>query len=544
MLRLRHCAVMLLAILLLGGCGDRGSVIFKLEAPTNPLLNPVVQPQLVTEYDIRTAAGIVIGVASAVQSSSSSQSSGLLPLGAVMTTGAPVDVYVTALSGGNLLGMARIKDVTIKAGAKASYEAHLRKPLVFVGSSLPVETNPGNATVATQILDPIASTDLARAPMSPPVVAGGMTAGASTWDGRFVVVAQGAMLTAFDTGLGKNAGGAYALPFAPSRIAVAPRDQAIVALGPGNGNDGSLAIISDVAGFVGSPGGAAPKMVAITRTQARTAAFSPDGSKLYVLTGGPTNDPCAPGATNTPNAIYTYGLDGSLMSMTMLTGFASDLTVDPATGTLVVADVSGKQISTIDGGGTHQVLGNLTCPSAVRVVNGTVFAVTSDRDNSQPNAFVLQRVPLKGGAPTATSFVGPSYIIPIQSDPSMNGNIGRALIPVRATSIWAYELAITPDGSRAEFATRAVYNEQGTTFNLSGESCTATFTIKEYGLYAVDIRTGNASYQMRAVLPDNMGRSCVDCKTGLPPPFPQNQVVDCAATAGDRPSGLAATFGQ
>src|SRR6185436_1521346 len=95
------------AALVVMGCGDRGSVTFNLKAPSNPLFNPVAQPELVSEYDIRTSAGTVIGVASAVQSSASGDK-GLLPLGALMPAEAPEDVFVTALSGGNLLGMARI----------------------------------------------------------------------------------------------------------------------------------------------------------------------------------------------------------------------------------------------------------------------------------------------------------------------------------------------------------------------------------------------------------------------------------------------------
>ena len=118
------------------GCADRGSVTFDLTAPDNLLFNPVGQPELVSEYDIRTADGSVIGVASAVQGSGSS-SNGRLPLGALMPIGAPTDVYVTALSGGNLLGMARIKDVTIQGGKKVTYEAPLRKPLVLVGGTMP-----------------------------------------------------------------------------------------------------------------------------------------------------------------------------------------------------------------------------------------------------------------------------------------------------------------------------------------------------------------------------------------------------------------------
>ena len=549
MRRLRAFVGLGVATLAVAGCGDRGSVTFDLTAPPSPLFNPVVQPELVTEYDIRTASGTVIGIASAVQGSGQgggSSGGGLLPLGALMPAGMPEDVYVTALSGGNLLGMARIKDVTIKAGQKATYEAPLRKPLVFVGSALPDETAAGNRTTPVQILDPLTSMDLARAPGSPANLAG-MTAGATTWDGQFLVFAQGTALGAFDNGSGKTVAGSLALSVAPSRLVIAPRDQAIVALNPASGSDGSITIISDVGGFVGSPGSASPKVVPTPGAVARTAAFSPDGSKLYVLTGGMTLDPCAPGAALTANAIDIYALDGTMTGSFALDGFAADLTVDPQSGTIVLADVAGKQLETLDpsSGMPTKLLPNLTCPSAVRVVNGTVYAVTSDRDPNTADAFVLQRVPLKGGSSTATPFGGAFFNIPIDSTPSPNGDVGVATLPVRPTSIDAYELAVTPDGSRAEFATRAVYDEEGTKFTFSQEDCTATFNIVEYGLFAVDLRTGNASYQSRSQLVQTpaMGSMCVDCKFTILGST-EHQYADCPLTAGDRPAGLAASFGQ
>jgi hypothetical protein len=318
-----------------------------------------------------------------------------------------------------------------------------------------------------------------------------------------------------------------------------------VALDPGM--SGSIAIIADVAGFVASPGSAVPKVVAITGAVARTAAFSPDGTKIYVLTGGPMTDPCSPGAMPAANAIQVFGLDGSNSGSFALSGFASDITVDPQTGMIVVADTAGKQISTLDvaTGTTTPLLGSLTCPSAVRVVNGVVFAVTSDRDSGLPNAFILKRIPLKGGAVIATSFDGPHYEIPIDSTPSPNGNIQTATLPVRPVSIQAYELAITPDGSRAQFATRAHYKEVNTKFTFSQEDCTANFDIVEYGLYAVDLRTGNASYAQRSQLVQTPAgdTKCVDCSITI---FgsTQHQYADCASTAGDRAAGLAASFGQ
>jgi hypothetical protein len=326
---------------------------------------------------------------------------------------------------------------------------------------------------------------------------------------------------------------------ARSRIVVAPRDLAIVALDPGTSG---MAIISDVMGFAGSPGGAAPKTVSLGGAVARTATFAPDGSRLYVLTGGRGVDPCAPRATLTTNALQVYTLDGTMTGSFPLSGFASDIAVDPQTGLLVVADVAGKQLVTLDpeSGAITKLLGNLTCPSAVRVVNGTVFAVTSDHDTVQKDGFVLQRVPLKGGAAVATPFRGPSYFIPILSSPSPNGDIGMVIIPVRPVSTDAYELAITPDGSRAEFATRTVYDEQNTTFTLSGEDCTATFNIVEYGLFAVDVRTGNASYEQHSQLVTKGQNGCVVCTA---PPLP-DQHVGCMSSPGDQAVGLAASFGQ
>lgn len=543
---MRHLRLAALGLAMLG-CSDRGAVTFNLQAPSNPLFNPVAQPQLVSEYDIRTMSGSVIGIASAVQDTQSN-TTGLLPLGALMPNMGPTDVVVTALSGSNLLGMARIKDVTIKAGARASYDAALRKPIIFVGSKLPDETDPKNKALAVQILDPIASTDLARAAMNAPSVAGGMTAGAATWDGRFLVLAQGAQIGAFDTGIGANVAGTLTLPFAPARIIGAPRDQAMVALDPGNGTQGSVAIFKDVNGLTGNPAGASPGMVSV-RGMARAAAFSPDGTKLYVLTGAAAQDPCGPGAPTTSNAIISYTLDGTQQNMYTLPSFAADITVDPDSGVIVIADSAARQISTLDPAGAatgtvtpKQLLGNLSCPSAVRVVNGVVFAVTSDHDATQPNSFVLQRVTLASGQSTALSFIGPQYEISTQSDPSGDGNVQANTLQIRPVSLWAYNLALTPDGSRAEFAVRAQYVESGSSFNLLATPCTATFTIVEYGQYAVDIRTGNAAYEMHAQLTQmpSSQTNCIDCAVGfgLPDVF-----FDCPSHPGDRPAGVTAVFG-
>jgi len=537
--------------ILASGCGDRGAVTFSIKVPTNALFNPVAQPELVSEYDLRTASGQVIGIAGAVQGSGLSDT-GLLPLGALSPNAEPEDVFVTALSGLNLVGEARIKDVMVKAGKRQTYEAQLRKPLVFVGAALPPESGGGNHAGPVQIFDPITSVDLARSGgSSPPAVTPGMTAGAVSWDGRFLFAVAGGQLGVFDTGLGTMVGGTLSLPFAPTRVAVAPRDEVLVALAAANGSDGALGLIGNLEGLAANAASGQLQTVPLPGQVARTVAFSNDGKTLYVLTGGTLADPCSPGPPPAHNAIIVVSSTGQVGATYNLPSFASDLAIDRATGALVLADAVGGQIATLDpaqlGGGGNvsptRVLGGLTCPSAVSVVNGVAFVVTSDRDNSQKNAFVVQRLTLSSGQSTALSFAGPSYVIPLVSTGSPNGNIDSINIFVRPGSIEAYELVLTPDGNLAQFATRAHYKEAGTTFALSPQQpCTANFDIVEYGLYTVDVRTGNASYARRSQVVVMGEQVCLTCSTPGSPGM--QDAGSCPPKPGDRPAGLTAAFGQ
>jgi hypothetical protein len=540
---------------LASGCGDRGAVTFSIKAPANDLFNPVAQSEQVTEFDLRTSSGQVIGIAGAVQGSGSGDGDkGLLPLGALMPVG-PEDVFITALSGTNLVGEARIRDVTIKAGKRTTYEAQLRKPLVFVGSALPFESGLGNHATAAQILDPIASVDLTTVGKNPPQVSPGMTSGAVSWDGQYLFNVAGGQLGIFDTGTGANTGGMLALPFAPVRVAVAPRDRVLVALSAAMGSDGQLLLVGDVAGLAKNPAAAQTQTVTLPGQVPRAVAFSNDGNTIYVLTGSYAVDPCGPGTPPAANAIVQVSADGQVGPTYALPGFVSDITVDQSTGLLVLAETTRGQVSTLDpkalgggGNGPQQVLGRLTCPSAVRVVNGVAFVVTSEHDTTQSNAFVVQRITLSNGQSTALPVGGPTYTVPLDSDPSQNGNIEMLKLFVRPGSLEAYELVLTPDGNLATFATRAHYKETGTTFKLSPvQPCTANFDIVEYGLYTVDVRTGNSSYAMRSqVVVSQLSAGnldyCLACSA--PGSGGEQPAATCDSKPGDRPAGLSAAFGQ
>jgi hypothetical protein len=277
-----------------------------------------------------------------------------------------------------------------------------------------------------------------------------------------------------------------------------------------------------------------------------------------VLSGGTTADPCSPGTPQPSNAIFWLDIAGTLQGTFTLPAFVSDLAIDPDDpddGTLILADAGRGQLARLDLTRANPttsatpvsptpLLGNLTCPSAVRLANGVAFAVTADRSADRPDGFVLRRYTLATGQTIEMPFVGPQYLIPIASTPSSDGNIQTVNVPVRPVSICAYDLAITPDGSLAEFATRARYLEQGATFTLSGASCTAVFDIVEYGLYALDLRSGNASYQMHAQVFQQpaSGDACVTCVSS----GGAVQQVACTPNQpqlGDRPAGITAVFG-
>src|SRR5258706_15068857 len=79
----------------------------------------------------------------------------------------------------------------------------------------------------------------------------------------------------------------------------------------------------------------------------RSAAFSPDGQRLYVLTGAGVLDPCD-GATPAANAIHIVGVDGSNQGLWTLPAFAADLAIEPSTGAVLGSLSASNQVASIE----------------------------------------------------------------------------------------------------------------------------------------------------------------------------------------------------
>ncbi len=526
-----------------GACSSRGSVSFQLDQPSVAVYNPV--SARLSEYDLKTADGTPVGVATV-----SADSSGVLPLGPLLVTPKPVDLIMSLFSGSDLVGMARIRDVEILKSQKKIYEAFVRKPLVFVGAALPAETSTFNAITDGQILDfTTTTTDLehpATTGPTTPRMPDGTEAAAVTSDGTLLLAGRKNLLTVYDTGSGDAKD--VLLPFTPVRVVVAPRDLAAVVLDGGDSSGGGLVLFPSLAELHASGAVTAPMSLKLPGVSPRAAVFSADGQILYVLGGGSV-DPCAPGTPPPANNITLVGIDGTIKGVWTLPDFASDIGID-TTGVLISRSVAG-QVSRIVADATvaapsPQKIFDATCPTALHVTNGDVLVVTAGKSTSFDNAFVLKRGPLDGTPPTELAVGAPNY----QTDDTTGGpqptpapNQPVETVTIQPVSIYAYDLAVTPDGSRAVFAARIRYSQSNNPFTVLGAiDCTATLDIVEYGLYMVDTASGNASYQQRSQLvtnPESPDDPCMLCPLDLGEDLP----FYCPSVAGDKAAGLAAIFG-
>ncbi|HZS42324.1 MAG TPA: hypothetical protein VFF06_36085, partial [Polyangia bacterium] len=466
---------------------------------------------------------------------------GTLAIGPLTATAMPRDLVVTVLNGSELLEMARVRDVSIQNGQQLTYTAEVRKPLIFVGATLPIEPGGSKVLSATEILD--GNIDLVHPPAAslqkPVAIPNDVAAGSVTSDGRFFIAGRPNGLSVFDTGRAVMVGD-VALPFQPTRVATSARDVAVAALGA-RGADGAVAIITDVAGLGDAPANVAVAGMGTLRAQLpRAAAFAPDGQKLYVLTGGTdVLDPCdvSPPAANT---VLTVGLDGQVQTTWTLPSFGADLAVDPTSGNVIVALPSANKVAVIDaiaGNGAVEpmTLFPVTCPATIAVSNGQVLAVSGGQDPVfGAGSFDIARFPLAGGSgPPSTVAVSTSVFEQPDGNPGPNFNQVIRLLP---HSLAGYELALTPDGNRAVFGSRTHFLVTGGDLGFGG--CKITFDVVEYGRYDVDLRSGAAAYELRSQLKN--GTCETHCDDGF---FPPTTVQCQMLQSGDRVAGIAAVFG-
>jgi hypothetical protein len=527
-----------LAIVAAGACADRGSVTFQVNQPDILAFNPV--SDRLSQYELETANGALVAVATV----SAMGKEAVLPLGALSLT-APVDMVMSLFSGSQLQGMARIRDVAIVKEQQKVYEANVRKPLIFVGAALPVESQVGNAVGDGQIFDFTNGTVDLEHPGTPapgtPKMPDDTTAAAVTSDGTLLLAGRKERLTVYDTGKGTTVD--VPLTFTPVRVVVAPRDLAVAALDPGDASGGGLALFLDAASLNSMV--VTPVVVKLPGVTPRTALFSKDGQTLYVLSGGDV-DPCDPSGTPpAANSLTLLNLDGQIKQTWTLPDFVSDIALTDD-GTLLLSRSTANQVAKLVPGTetnlpTPSKLFDAVCPTALRFLHGQVVVVTDGPHPNFPGAFTLLRGPADGTTPSQLALGAPTYQVPTETTPPQPGEPSVS-VTISAKSLSAYDMAVSADGLRAVFASRIRYHQTGDAFTILDIDCTADLDAVEYGLYIVDTASGNASYQGRSLAVTRPSRATDACLVCDLAPF-GNLPIGCPSGPGDRAAGLAAIFG-
>jgi hypothetical protein len=525
-----------LAVVTVGACADRGSITFQVNQPDVAVFNPVTSR--LSEYELKTAKGEVVAVATV----NSTSREAVLPLGALPLTAAPVDMVMSLFSGAELQGMARIRGVSVVKEQQTTYEANVRKPLVFVGATLPSEAQVGNAIGDGKILDFTNGTnDLQHptvpGPSTPPIMPEATAAAAVVADGTLLVAGRPNLLTSYDTGNAMSKG--VSLPFTPVKVVAAPLDTAVVALDAGDASGGRLALFRSLAELRGD---AMPTMLTLPGVNPRTAVFASDA--IYVLGGGST-DPCQPGKpAPAANSITVVTPAGEISKTWAMPDFVSDIAAGP-NGVVYLSRATANQVAKLVPAGDMPMTTKLfdaTCPTALRVTRGGDILVVTDTPHPNfVNAFSMLRGRDDNNKPSQIPLGLPAYQVPTEDMAPPPGAPSPSLT-VFPKSLFAYDMAVTTDGLRAVFASRIAYRQAGDHFTLLGLDCVANLEIIEYGLNVVDTISGSATYEPRSLAVTQPAREtdpCVQCDLGFglgTYPF------YCPSGPGDRIGGLAAMF--
>jgi hypothetical protein len=525
------------------GCGKRGTVLFRIEAPSNAALNPI--DDRIISYTIRRTDGALLGVASQLPGHVED-----LPLGVLAQIMEPTDLVVNVTAGERLVGSARLRDVTILNGVASEYVVQVRKPLLTIGATAAEENAASPVLEAGQIIDGATAKDLTPIALDgKPRLPAGTRAATFSWDGRFLFAGNRDGVHVIDTGSGAETGVAQ-LGFVPTALAVGRRDSSLAALDAGGaGATPRLALVADVASLESAPMGARPMMVALEGLGSdvpRRMAFSRDGQRIFVLVGKDVPDACAEATPPTSSRILVFNLDGTVAGTWTLSTWVHDFAVDPGTGALALSDVGGNQVALLDetapfGPATLRRVAQASCPSAIGIANGEVYVVTGATSPSTGVEPDLVRIKLNAGAsPTSAPFGTPSFVVPIPpAEPGSTIAPTWTLLPMYLA---ATGMALTPDGARAFVAARAVYRARNQATSFEGYNCFADYEIVEHVLYSIDAQTGDASYVTRSqnvVRTRRANGDCIECDIG----FGITIGFECRGETGDRAAGMAASFG-
>ncbi len=457
------------------------------------------------------------------------------------------DLRMTVTGGGQLLGVGRAQGVVITPGIDQVVTFHLRKPILFFGSSL--FTNP--PTGAQGLMGPASlmaldtTLPIGVAPeFSVPGPGGRMQTTGATRDGRYLLVGGAGTVHLLDT-RDLTVLGHVALAGAVRKIVVSPSDRTAAVV-----TDQGLSLITDLPALIAAPMGTLP--ITIKEANARAVAFSPEGASAALL-AGPSWFSVAQDC-GTPTTIYTFSTANPVPSQHAGPSGATDVAYD-ATGQLLIAAPCRQKAILKDSdlqfaSGGPGILALAAGGDRLAGVEGLIseVAVPVDPDN------------LHSEHPT--QFFGEIYFenaktvqrakLPLPREPLFfNGADGYPVTvsPLAPSRFDAYEAALSPDGNHLTIAARLRYtyltaNGQPKRYYEAKDGknvlyyCQLELQEDVYRVVEFDLASGSVGYQtVKGIDGPRCSTSCYDCLFGGCTAVPPGQ-VDCRITAGFAPTGL------
>jgi len=460
------------------GCQDVGTVVFVVEAPSAPELDPRPAARTVELITARDGLPPVVARVSVAGSMSA------LPVGNI-PLGDAVSFELRGFSDGNqVVAYGRTGPIRIEASGETRVTIPVRRPFAYVAGKF----FPAVMTGTTKLYD-TASVLQASTPEIP--LTGWVPVGvAVSTDGRELLVGAsrgGTMgqVVLIDT-LSHGEQKVAALAAAPNAVALGPRGE-VGAVVHTDANKVSILSLPVIRSNPTEPLGA----VRAVDNVRQPGALAMTDNTAFVLAGRPTSLRC--GSTPAPPRSAVVEVD--LLTATAMPerdlGFpARDIAVDPRNGRVIVTDTcGGKVVALAPGATTGDKLIDMSGPRALAVVRRKLVAAGGT--TTQPATVTLAVADLDApqSPPSAFTIKMPDERIEIPIDNTPGQSVEIRIAPDLVEPL---DIAVTQDGSRAVILVHSVHRQESIPLIAPGA------TLDSYYVLLVELETGTVLSRVRS----------------------------------------------